>query len=263
MHEYLIQGADLDGEFGIPKLSPIQITPTAAVDFVLSKSPKLRDHRNTTVNFYIDDKSFLQVWNHPEQYIDHLKCFQAVCAPDFSIAVGSQGMPMALNIYNKYRNHALAYYWSTQGIRIIPSVNIINPKYAPWIYDGIPHRSTVSCCTNGRVKSKAARLEFCEDFKCMCEAIEPTRVIIVGIVPDELQSEIPVIQLNSRSQNMKVELSRKDKAYQSMKTELSSSATQKGDLTPPWEQSAKIQRNEERSRHLHKLSECSGFEINP
>ena len=46
-------------------------------------------------------------------------------------------------------------------------------------------------------------MEFCENFKEMLESIEPTKVVIVGIVPDELNVDVPIINLNSRSQNMK------------------------------------------------------------
>ena len=44
--------------------------------------------------------------------------------PDFSIATGDCGMPFALNLYNVYRNHALAHYMLLNGIRVIPSVGI-------------------------------------------------------------------------------------------------------------------------------------------
>ena len=37
----------------------------------------------------------------------------------------------------------------------------------------------------------------------MLDVIEPTKVVIVGIVPDELDVDVPIINLNSRSQNMK------------------------------------------------------------
>lgn len=200
MKEYLITGAELDGQFQVPMLPKSDVVPSNGIDFVSSKSRTLKWHKDLTVNFYIDDKSFLQVWNQPDQYIEHLKCFHSVCSPDFTIA---HGMPAALNIYNLYRNHALGYYWNMMGVNIIPSVNIISPKDMPWIFDGTPHRSVVSCCTNGRVRSKFARMEFCENFKEMLEAIEPTKVVIVGIVPDELNVDVPIINLNSRSQNMK------------------------------------------------------------
>lgn len=107
MKEYLITGAELDGQFQIPMLPKVDFSPGKSIDFVSSKSRSLKGHKDLTVNFYIDDKSFLQVWNQPDQYIEHLKCFNSVCSPDFTIA---SGMPSALNIYNLYRNHALGYY---------------------------------------------------------------------------------------------------------------------------------------------------------
>lgn len=200
MKEYLITDAELDGQFQVPMLPKVNLVPNRGIDFVSSKSRSLKGHKDLTVNFYIDDKSFLQVWNQPDQYIEHLKCFHSVCSPDFTIAYG---MPTALNIYNLYRNHVLGHYWKMMGVNIIPSVNIISQKGMPWIFDGTPRRSVVSCCTNGRVRSKSARMEFCENFKEMLEAIEPTKVVIVGIVPDELSVDVPIINLNSRSQNMK------------------------------------------------------------
>lgn len=231
MKEYLITDAELDGPYQIPMLPKSDAVPGKGIDFVSSKARSLKGHKDLTVNFYIDDKSFLQVWNQPDQYIEHLKCFNSVCSPDFTIA---SGMPSALNIYNLYRNHALGYYWAVMGVKIIPSVNIISPKEMPWIFDGTPHRSVVSCCTNGRVRSKSARMEFCENFKEMLEAIEPTKVVIVGIVPDELNVDVPIINLNSRSQNMKEIYGKEQQA---------------------WEQSAKMRQNAEKKKQAGRREE--------
>ena len=59
------------------------------------------------------------------------------------------------------------------------------------------------CSTNGRVRSKAAREEFCEGFYEMCEKLEPTRVVVVGILPEELDSPVEVINLENRAQKMR------------------------------------------------------------
>ncbi len=125
MKEYLITGAELDGPYQIPVIPPIQLAPKKSIDFVSSKSRSLKGHKDLTVNFYIDDKSFLQVWNQPDQYVEHLKCFHSVCSPDFTIA---SGMSSALNIYNLYRNHALGYYWAVMGVKIIPSILSVQGK---------------------------------------------------------------------------------------------------------------------------------------
>ena len=166
MREYMITGAELDGKYQIPMMERYTDRPGEdTVDFKDSFSSKIKNHRKLTVNFYIHDCEFERIWNNPDRYLEHLKCFHSVIAPDFSMAVGQGGMPFAMNIWQKYRNHALSYYLSMNGIKVIPNVNI-PPEYCyDWAFDGVPKRSTVACCTNGRIKARASREEFCKGFK--------------------------------------------------------------------------------------------------
>lgn len=211
MKEFLITGAELDGRYQIPMIPACHFDymPEDSIDFEESFSRKIKNHRKLNVNFYVDDCKFTRLWNNPDKYIDHLSCFHSVTMPDFSISTGELGMPFALNIYNKYRNHALAWYLSVNDINVIPSVSIADKDSYAWCFDGLPEHSVLSVCTNGRVRSKAARLEFCEGFKEMCDRLEPTKVIIVGRIPDELKTDIPIINYMNRNQKinerMKVE----------------------------------------------------------
>lgn len=66
MKEYLITDAELDGLYQIPMLPKSDAVPGKGIDFVSSKARSLKGHKDLTVNFYIDDKSFLQVWNQPD-----------------------------------------------------------------------------------------------------------------------------------------------------------------------------------------------------
>lgn len=43
---------------------------------------KIKGHRKLNVNFYIDDSKFQRLWNNPDKYMEHLKCFHSVCMPD-------------------------------------------------------------------------------------------------------------------------------------------------------------------------------------
>ena len=162
MREYMIIGAELDGKYQIPMLDRYTGHPGEdTVDFKDSFSLKIKNHRKLTVNFYIHDYEFEKIWNNPDRYLEHLKCFHSVIGPDFSMSVGENGMPFAMNIYQKYRNHALSHYLSMNGIKVIPNVSI-PPEYCyDWAFDGVPKRSTVACCTNGRIKSRVSREEFC------------------------------------------------------------------------------------------------------
>lgn len=199
MKQFLIQGASLVGKYEVPALPTINIRPDDTVSFRESFSRKIKNHKRLNVNFYEDDEKFSAAWNHPDKYLFHLSCFGSVCGPDFSI---SDGMPKALNIYNHYRNHALSWFWIMNGIRVIPSISLCNVREFDWCLDGLPQHSTLSVCTNGRVRSKAARLEFCEGFYEMCRRLEPLRVVIVGRVPEELESPVEIINLKSRNQQI-------------------------------------------------------------
>ncbi len=126
MKEYMIYGAELDEKYQIPIVPACSLDylPEDSIDFGESFSQKIKGHRKLNVNFYIDDSKFQRLWNNPDKYMEHLNCFHSVCMPDFSIATGDCGMPFALNLYNVYRNHALAHYMLLNGIRVIPSVGI-------------------------------------------------------------------------------------------------------------------------------------------
>ena len=111
MREYMIEGTELDGPYQFPMMPRYTGRPGAdTVDFKDSFDRRIKNHRDLTSNFYIHDNEFEKIWNCPDKYIEHLKCFNSVIAPDFSMAVGEGGMPFAMNIWQKYRNHAIAHY---------------------------------------------------------------------------------------------------------------------------------------------------------
>ena len=204
MKEFLIIGAELDGKHQIPILPPCNFGyyPEDSIDFEESFSRKIKNHRKLNVNFYIDDTKFTRLWNNPDKYLNHLKCFHSVTMPDFSISTGYRGMPFALNIFNKYRNHAIAWYLHMNDIAVIPSVPIADNDSYDWCFAGLPKHSILSVCTNGRVRAKASRIEFFDGFIAMCERLEPTRVIIVGRIPDELNTDIPITNFQTRNQRI-------------------------------------------------------------
>lgn len=204
MKEFLIIGAELDGKYQIPILPPCNFDyyPEDSIDFEESFSRKIKNHRKLNVNFYIDDTKFTRLWNNPDKYLNHLRCFHSVTMPDFSISTGYRGMPFALNIFNKYRNHAIAWYLHMNDIAVIPSVPIADKDSYDWCFAGLPKHSILSVCTNGRVRAKASRLEFCDGFSAMRERLDPARVIIVGRIPDELNTDMPITNFQTRNQRI-------------------------------------------------------------
>lgn len=195
MKEFLIYGAELT-KMGYPILPAVQTIPSNTVDFSESLSRKLKGHKRLNVNFFVDDEKFERLYSAPDRYIEHLKCFESICGLDFSI---DTQMPLVMQMWNKYRSMALDWYLTLQGIKVIPNVNIIPYKGREWLLDGLPKHSTLCCSTNGRVWSKGAREEFCDGFHEMCDRLKPTRVVIVGILPDELNSPVEIINLENRA----------------------------------------------------------------
>lgn len=204
MKEFLITGCKLDGKYQIPVVPPCNLDylPEDSVDFEDSFRRNLKNHRKLNVNFYIDDSKFVRFWNNSDKYMEHLKCFHSVMMPDFSISTGEKGMPFALNLYNKYRNHALAWYMHMNDIKVIPSVSIADKDSYDWCFDGLPQNSILSVCTNGRIKAKESRIEFCEGFKVMVDKLHPTKVIIVGRIPDELNTDVDIVNFKTRNQKI-------------------------------------------------------------
>lgn len=212
MKEFLIYGAELDGKYQFPIIPACRLDymPVDSVDFGESFSRKIKNHRELNVNFFIDDFKFTRIFNSPDKYIEHLKCFHSVMQPDFSVSTGRRGMPFAINVYNKYRNHALGFYLHANGITVIPSVGILDKENWSWGFDGYPQKSVVSVCTNGRIKSKDARTEFCDGFREMCRRLNPTQVIIIGKIPQELETDVKIINFKTRNQKINEEFSNGD-----------------------------------------------------
>ena len=198
MKEFLIYGAELT-KMGYPILPMVQTVPSNTEDFSESLSRKLKGHKRLNVNFFVDDEKFERLYSAPDRYIEHLKCFESICGLDFSI---DTQMPLVMQMWNKYRSMALDWYLTLQGIKVIPNVNIVPYEGRKWLLDGIPKYSTVCCSTNGRIRSKRAREEFCDGFYQMCSKLEPTRIIVVGRLPDELRDLTKVINLKARNQRM-------------------------------------------------------------
>ena len=211
LKEFLIEGAEFDDEYGIPILPPINTIPEDTIDFDNSFSRKIKDCKKLNVNFYIDDYRFERLWTNPDRYIDHLRCFHSMIQPDFSISTGENGLPFALNLYNKYRNHALAWYFHRMGIRVIPSASFGNKDSWDWDFIGLPKYSVISVCATGRVASRAAREAFCEGFYEMCRRLRPLLVILIGRVPEELESPVEIINLKSRNQQINERFKEKEK----------------------------------------------------
>lgn len=181
------------GDFGIPLLDKVHPDAIAGFQelrpFNFCKS-SMRDTKHAGVHFFIEDYQFLRVWNQPSRYINMFRRFQFILAPDFSIYAD---WPAALQIYNHYRKHWLAAYYSTRGVTVVPTISWALQGSFAWCFDGEPKNSVVAVSSVGVLKDKASKEIFVEGYKRMKMELEPEAVIFYGDIPDGCQGpNIPV-----------------------------------------------------------------------
>lgn len=133
-----------DNYYGIPVLKPTQTSGDKFLRFM--DYGEVPDPENYIAHFFYDDYKFIQAWKNPDTYIDKLRRFKAVVAPDFS---SYTDFPKVLQILGAYRRNWVGAYWQEQGIDIIPDVQWGNKETYNWCFDGIPKDATVAISSLG------------------------------------------------------------------------------------------------------------------
>lgn len=143
-------------------------------------------------HFYIDDYQFERCWREPELYISILKKFNAVIGSDFSMYTN---LPRIQQIYNNWRNKVLMSYWQKQGIKVIPNIQWSDEKSFEYCFEGIEKHSLVAVSSTGC--HGKAKEDFLKGYKKMCEILQPTKIIFVGNLHEELKEDERIIQVDS------------------------------------------------------------------
>lgn len=141
---------------------------------------------NTCLHTYSYDYQFNTVWTDPYKWLARLKKFDSVLAPDFSLY---RDMPKALQIYNHYRKHWVAKFWSDNGIKVIPNIAWSTPDNYEWCFEGEPKNSVVAVASTGALREKESRELFLQGYEEMKKRLEPIKIIFYGSIPQELKNE--------------------------------------------------------------------------
>lgn len=135
------------------------------------------------VHFYESDSKFICLLNQPRKYVSSLKKFAGIISPDFSICAD---FPLPLQIKNKYWNHALAYWLSTQGIPVIPNVRWGDARSFSFCFRGIEKNSVVAISTHGQLRRIDNKKLFLAGLPVMIETLLPHTIIVHGKAPDTI-----------------------------------------------------------------------------
>jgi len=176
----LVKNAQFVGQYDFPSLKKANSIASKAIPF--DKASKTTD-KNQWVHFYTDDYRFERFWNDPNRYLAMLKGFAGVISTDFSMYMN---MPLAMQIWNTYRNRAIVYWLQQNGIDVIPNVQWGDERTYSFCFDGIPKGSTVSISTNGCIQNKHDRYYFKKGLSKMLEIIKPTAIINYSSMPDDI-----------------------------------------------------------------------------
>jgi len=147
----------------------------------------------------MDDYEFERIWNDCERYIPILKNFKYVISPDFSVW---DDMTRAMQIYNTYRNRALAWYLMVNGVNIIPCVEMGGADTWDFVFDGLPKHGTIALSTNGGLTNDEAIEGSIKSMNKMMEVLEPTKLVIVGRDIGFKTDKAEVMYFDSRGQQL-------------------------------------------------------------
>jgi len=164
---------------------------------------RLPDPRSATVHFFEDDYRFDEVWNNPSKYVSKLKVYRQVLSPDFSQYTD---MPVALQVFNVYRNRWCAAYWQRQGLVVIPTITWSDTNSFYYSFDSIQKESCVAISTVGCAENKTV---FMDGYIEMVKQIAPELVLCYGKLFSGMTDFAKCVEVEYRK-NEKISLATKD-----------------------------------------------------
>jgi hypothetical protein len=186
--------------YGIPDMqhTPLQSVPKWLAPYrTRIRSAQLPD--DGAVHFFLDDYRFESCWSHPLKALRYLADFRTVLTPDFSLYAD---MPLAVQIWNTYRNRWLGCYWQSLGYSVIPTVSWSTPNSLDFSLCGIPTRSLVALSTVG-IREPLAQYHFDIGYRAMLNQLRPSRVLIYGRLTEDLAELCSTIAYPTRWDNIR------------------------------------------------------------
>lgn len=179
----LVRDARFSTVYEFPMLERSICVPQKAIPF--EKAVRASDHQQW-IHFYTHDCNFECVWRNPKQYIAVFKRFDGVITPDYSLY---REMPLAMQIWNTYRNRAIAFWLQSNGVKIVPNVRWGDERTYKFAFEGLMRGGSVSVSTNGCIRSKIDRRYFRNGLAAMVEALTPETIINYSYTPDNIFAE--------------------------------------------------------------------------
>lgn len=170
-----IEGAVFEGRYDFPKLKKTQSIPENPIPFNTAKSNK--NPADCWIHFFIDDYQFERLWNTPNKYLPMLKRFKGVITTDYSMY---ENMPKVQQMWNCYRNRAVAFWLQNNGIDIVPVVEWADYNDFEWCLDGLPKNSTLALETYGVQRKTIDKYGLIKGVEKICKELMPKTLVVYG-----------------------------------------------------------------------------------
>lgn len=180
---------ELCGKYDIPVMAKTTTTGDTFARFCDWKDEE--NPEDVIAHFYYDDYKFINSWRDPDVYIERLRRYKAVIAPDYSLYTD---FPLALQIMSCYRRQWIGAYWQSLGLDVIPDVVWGEERSFEFCFDGIPKGGTVAVSSVGVSRDPdwngTTGNLFKDGYDEMMRRIEPEMVLFYGDIPDGLSGHI-------------------------------------------------------------------------
>ncbi len=178
----LVETAFFDGDLEIPHIDAPKeiIIPSGMVPF----SKRNRGVPTDFVCFYENDINFRDVLTKTEEFKDDLGRFAGIISPDCSLYIDA---PLIVQLADIYLNRAVGYYYSNQGLYVVPNVRWGDERTytdevfrEPPAFLGVDKNSIVSIGTYGQIKAAESKRYFREGLEAMLDYLKPQVVLVYG-----------------------------------------------------------------------------------
>lgn len=170
----LYDNLETEGYFDIPTMKRTDYVPNQLIGFNEAMTSKRKD---VGVHMFIDDYQFERIWNKPNVYLRILKEYDCIFTPDFSLYLD---MPMAMKIWNTYRNRLLGQFFQRNGLRVIPTISWAEKETYEFCFDGIEPGGSVAIATTGCVQDETAKQIWKDGADAMIDRLRPKTILIYG-----------------------------------------------------------------------------------
>ena len=175
----------MKSKWEFPVIKGVEVVP----DWLIAYRRRLPSRSGIgATHFFLDDFRFESIWNDPKGSLKHLKT-SVVLSPDFSI---HYEWPIALQIWNTYRNRWCGAFWQSQGYLVIPTVSWSNTDSFDFCFAGIEPGSVVAIATVGLQNNLAAKVSFRVGFDEMNQRLRPKHILCYGQFPEEIETNVEI-----------------------------------------------------------------------